>query len=273
MKTLTTQRRKPLLSLFLLFVIFALSSTNALALDALEIMKSVDARDDGDNMAVETKMTLIDKKGYERVREIKAFVKDKGEDTLRIQFFTAPADVKDTGFLTFDYYSGEKDDDQWIYLPELHKTKRIASSDKSSSFMGSDFSYADMNRRVLSEWKFKILKESTVNDNKVWLIEALPASKEVENRYGYTKSVVFIRQDIFFPVRGVHWVKDGNKIKYMEVKKLEQIDNIWVATKTHMKTTKNKKTLHSTKLEWKEIKFNQELDESLFTIRRLEKGL
>ena len=259
---------------FLLFSFFILVLVEPVqALTALEIMEKVDARDDGDNSTINTEMILIDKRGYERKRLIKAFMKDKGKDTWRIQFFIEPADVKNTGFLTYDYYSGDKDDDQWLYLPELHKTKRIASSDKSSAFMGSDFSYADMNRRVLDEWKFKLMKESTVGADKVWLIEAVPVSKVVEDRYGYTKSVLFIRQDIYFPIRAVHWVKDGGKLKYMEVKNLEQIDNIWVATETHMKTTKNKNTLHKTILTFDNIKFNQDIDESIFTVRRLEKGL
>lgn len=139
--------------------------------------------------------------------------------------------------------------------------------------MGSDFSYADMNKRVLDEWNYKLLKESKVGEHKVWLIEATPVDAVVIERYGYTKSVLFIRQDILFPIRAVHWVKDGKKIKYMEVKKLEEIDKVWVATETHIKTTKNKKTLHRTILLWNNVKFNQDIDESLFTIRRLEKGI
>ncbi len=242
-------------------------------LTARDIIEKVDARDDGDNISRNTEMVLIDKNNHQRVRQLKAFMKDKGKDTWRIQFFLSPVDVKNTGFLTYDYYSGEKDDDQWIYLPELHKTKRIASSDKSSSFMGSDFSYADMNRRVLDEWKYKLIKESLVGEHKVWLIEAVPINETVADRYGYTKSVVFVRQDNFFPIRAVHWVKDGKKIKYMEVKKLEQVDNIWVATETYMKTTKNKKTLHRTILRQSDIKFNQQIESSMFTVRRLEKGL
>lgn len=245
----------------------------ALALTAREIMEKVDARDDGDNSTQTTEMILIDKNGHQRKRLIKAFMKDQGEDTWRIQFFIEPADVKDTGFLTYDYYHGDRDDDQWLYLPELHKTKRIASSDKSSAFMGSDFSYADMNRRVLDEWKFALMKESTVDNQKVWLIEAVPANKVVAERYGYTKSVIFVRQDIFFPVRAVHWVKEGGKIKYMEVKALELIDQIWVATETQMKTTQNQKTLHKTILKFKQIKFNQDIEQEIFTVRRLEKGL
>ncbi|MDY7036594.1 MAG: outer membrane lipoprotein-sorting protein [Thermodesulfobacteriota bacterium] len=250
-----------------------LTQLPAQALTGLEIMEKVDARDDGDNMKAEQEMTLIDKKGHKRVRKMKAFNKDKGRDTLRLIFFLLPADVKGTGFLTYDYYSGEKEDDQWLYLPELKKTKRIASSDKSSAFMGSDFSYADMTRRVLDEWKYKLLKEMKVRGKKCWLIEALPKDNIVEDRYGYTRSLVFIRQDIYMPVRAVHWVKDGKKLKYFDMKRIEQIDGIWIGTELDMKTTKNKKTLHRTILKFNKIRFNRDIDENMFTVRQLETGL
>ena len=236
------------------------------------VMEQVDARDDGDNMTVDSLMILIDKNGNERRREMKIFTKDKGKDTLRLQFFLAPADVKDTGFLTYDYYSGEKDDDQWLYLPDLRKTKRIASSDKSSAFMGSDFSYADMTRRVVDEWRYKLLKEDEVEGHRVWLVEAVPVSKMVEDRYGYKKSILFVRQDIFMEIRAVHVQKD-DKVKYMEVRQLEQVDGVWVALERWMKTTQGKRTLHNTKLVWSDVRFNQNLDEGFFSIRQLEKGI
>ncbi|MEN8189349.1 MAG: outer membrane lipoprotein-sorting protein [Thermodesulfobacteriota bacterium] len=246
---------------------------SAQAMTAREIMEKVDTRDDGDNMTGNIEMTLIDKKKNQRIREMKVFSKDKGMDTWKLQFFLSPADVKDTGFLTYDYHEGARDDDQWLFLPDLHKTKRIATSDKSSAFMGSDFSYADMTKRVLDEWNYKLLKEGDVKGHKVWLIEALPASPEVENRYGYTKSVIFIRQDIFMGVRAVHWLKEGKKIKYQEMLDIKEIDGVWVSTRYLMKTTKNKVTLHNTIMKWSNIKYNQSLDDAMFTVRRLEKGM
>lgn len=237
------------------------------------IMEQVDARDDGDNQTADLQMVLIDQNDNERRRDIKMFSKDQGRDTLRMQFFLAPADVKDTGFLTYDYYGGEKDDDQWLYLPDLRKTKRIASSDKSSSFMGSDFSYADMTRRVLDEWTYKLLKEDAVDGQKVWLVEALPVSETVEKRYGYEKSIVYVRQDNFMVIRAIHVLKSGNRIKYMEAKEIDKIDGIWVAVETWMKTTRNKRTLHRTILKMENVRFNQEIKESFFSVRQLETGL
>jgi outer membrane lipoprotein-sorting protein len=245
----------------------------ATAMAARDVMEKVDARDDGDNMTARQEMILIDKSGHQRIRQMRAFSKDKGRDTQRIMFFLAPADVKGTGFLSYDFYAGDKDDDQWLYLPELKKTKRIASSDKSSAFMGSDFSYADMTRRVVDEWTYKLLKEGKVRGHEVWLIEARPASETIRDRYGYTKSLLFVRQDIFLVVRAVHWVREGRKLKYFDMTKLEQIDGIWLGTELHMKTTKSKRTLHQTILRFHDVKFNQEVDENVFTVRQLEKGL
>lgn len=253
---------------FLIFSTYATAAT-----DPRWIMEQVDGRDDGDNQTADMQMILIDQNDYERRRSIKMFSKDKGKDTLRMQFFLEPADVKDTAFLTYDYYGGEKDDDQWLYLPDLRKTKRIASSDKSSSFMGSDFSYADMTRRVLDEWNYKLLKEDEVDGRKVWLIEAVPVSKGVENRYGYERSILYVQQDTFMVIRAIHVLDNGNRVKYMEVKEIEEVDGILVAVEIWMKTTRNKRTLHRTILKMDNVRLNQDLEESFFSVRQLEKGL
>ncbi|MCF6254587.1 MAG: outer membrane lipoprotein-sorting protein, partial [Thiomicrorhabdus sp.] len=69
-----------------------------------------------------------------------------------------------------------------------------------------------------------------------------------------------------------HFLTDGKR-KYLDVKSLEQIDGIWVATEIEMKTKKDKITLHSTLLRLSDIQFNQDLKENFFTVRRIEKGL
>ncbi|MBU0620703.1 MAG: outer membrane lipoprotein-sorting protein [Gammaproteobacteria bacterium] len=257
----------------LILAAFAAAPVAAADLSARDIMQRVDDRDDGDNNSSEMEMILIDKSGHERVRKLRSFNKDKGEDKMRIMFFLEPADVKDTGFLTFDYDDAKKDDDQWLYLPALRKTKRIASSDKSGSFMGSDFNYADMTRKDLDAYDFKILKEEEVRGSKTWVIEAVPKTREEIEETGYTKSVLFVRQDNFIVVRAVHWEKDGGRLKYMDALKVEQIDGVWTITENTMTTKQGKETLHKTVLHFGNVKYNQKLTEDMFSVRRLEKGL
>ena len=240
---------------------------------ARAIMEKVDARDDGDNQTADMEMILIDKQGNQRVRRIATFSKDKGPDTYRLMFFRHPADVKDTAFLTWDYDDPDRDDDQWLYLPALRKTKRIASSDKSGSFMGSDLNYSDMTDRNLADYDFYLKKEIEVKGVKAWLIESIPRSKKVIKETGYTKSLLIVRQDNHFVIRAVHWVKDGGYLKYIDVKGLVQIEGIWVAIEMHITKKKGKKLAHKTILKMDDVKFNQNLDLDLFTVRRMEKGL
>ena len=139
--------------------------------------------------------------------------------------------------------------------------------------MGSDFSYSDMTRKNLDAYDFKIMKQSEVRGHKVWLIESVPKSTEEIDETGYTKSVLFVRQDNFVVVRAVHWVKDGGRNKYLDVTKLEQIDGVWTIIEMNMTTKKGKSTLHKTQLSFSNVKYNQGLEEQMFTLRRLEKGL
>jgi hypothetical protein len=241
-------------------------------LTAREIMERVDARDDGDKSIQDLEMVLIDKRGAERVRKLRGYGRDVGEDEQSIMFFLTPADVEDTGFLTYDYDDPERDDDQWLYLPALSRTKRIASADKSGSFMGSDFSYADMTERPLDHYQYTLMKETEVEGQPVWQIESVPITEREKDETGYEKSVVFVRKDNFVVVRSVHWVKKGDRLKYFDVKKLEQIDGIWVATEMHMSTRKGDETLHRTRLYAKNVRFGQPLRDDFFTVRQLEKG-
>ena len=249
------------------------SAIKVFALSGREIMEKVHARDEGDRYTGEMEMILIDKKGKKRIRKLKTFGGKKGTDSLSLMFFLSPADVKNTGFLTYDYNESGKDDDQWLYLPALRKTKRIAAGDKSGSFMGSDLNYSDMTTPDLDLYDYTLMKETEVRGKKVWQIKAVPKNKDEAEKSGYSKSVIFIRQDNYVMIRAVRWVHKKRRNKYLDVKKLEKIDGIWISTEMHVTTKTGKKTLHKTILKQNNIRFNQdEVNADLFTVRRMEKG-
>ena len=160
-------------------------------------MTAVDERDDGDNQTSNMEMVLIDKRGKQRIRELTHLPpRTRASTTYSMMFFLSPADVEDTGFLTYDYDEADRDDDQWLYLPALKKTKRIASSDKSGSFMGSDFSYADMTDRPLEKYEYQLLQgRARSNGVPVWVIQSTPVDEDEIDETGYTKSIQFVRKD------------------------------------------------------------------------------
>ena len=263
----------PVLGLLLIAALLGMPATS-LADDpkARAIMEKVDARDDGDNQTSNIEMILVDKRGKKRIRRLRSLTKDKGEDTYSMMFFLSPADVQDTGFLTYDYDDPERDDDQWLYLPALKKTKRIASSGKSGSFMGSDISYADLTKRPLEKYDYTLLKEAEIDGHPVWIIQAVPNDEDEIKETGYLKSIQFIRKDNHVLIRSKIWLKKGRRNKYMEVKELAQIDGIWVPTLMTMTTKKGDQTQHKTILRTSDIQFDQPLDFDSFSVRGLEAG-
>ena len=239
---------------------------------ARAIMEKVDARDDGDTLEQDMKMILVDKKGRTRTRNIKSYSKDFGKDSRQVMFFKSPADVKNTAFLTYGYDKSSKDDDQWLYLPALKKVKRIPGSDKSSNFMGSDFSYFDMGKVSLDDYDFKLLKDSKVRGHAVWTIESTPRSKKILKKSGYTKSIGLVRKDNYVVVRSVGFLRGGKK-KYLDVSRLHKQSGIWVVDETSMTTKKGKKKLHKTILKFANTKLNKPISDKMFSTLRLEKGL
>ncbi|MFH2122469.1 MAG: outer membrane lipoprotein-sorting protein [Pseudomonadota bacterium] len=263
--------------LFLAGLLTLVATAGAEEITARAVMEKVDARDDGDRSTADMTMVLIDRHGRQRSRSIRSFSLDKGDDTCSLMYFLTPADVAGTGFLTCDYKEAAREDDQWLYLPALKKTKRIAASDKSGSFMGSDFTYADMTRRRLDDYTYTFNKEqavATVYDQKTWVIDSLPHNPQVIEETGYARSILFVRQDNFMVVRAIHFVDKGGELKYFDVKKMALIDNIWTSLEIHMTRKKGGNTIHQTILTLDDVRYNQKtVDDSLFTIRSLEKGL
>ncbi len=253
---------------------FSLLGTSLFADDAQArgIMQKVKARDDGKSLIQDMQMILVDNKGHKRVRKMKSMSKDYGKDEKRVMFFKSPADVKNTGFLTYDYASASKDDDQWLYLPALKKVKRIPSSDKSSSFMGSDFSYHDMVKKNPKNYAFKMLKETKVRGHAAWMIESKPKSSKIKKESGYSKTIDIVRKDNYVVVRSIGFMKGGKK-KYHDVSRLHNQGGIWITDEMSMTTKKGKKMLHKTILKFSNTKLNKPIADSEFTTRRLEKGL
>lgn len=258
-------------------VFFFYLPVNASEMSALDVMTRMDNRESGQDSVSNMTMTLIDRRGNKRVRKLKAYRKKYDDVTKSINFFISPADVRNTAFLAFDWKDEGKEDDNWLYLPALRKVKRISGGNKKDAFMGSDFSYSDINGQDISLWDFKFLKRSDVVDgHDCWVIEALPKPTEKErviDETGYEKNISWVRKDLYMTVKGIMYVRKGRQIKYFTATDIENIQGIWTAKKLTMITTKRKKTEHSTIIQFDDMLFNQGVNDNLFTTQRMERGL
>nr|WP_054691379.1 outer membrane lipoprotein-sorting protein [Desulfosarcina cetonica] len=142
--------------------------------------------------------------------------------------------------------------------------------------MGSDLNYSDLTDRELEDWDYHFYekgREQTFDGVKTWAIWATPRSKKVVKETGYEKELLFVRQDNDFIVRSIHWVENSADLKYMLVDRLERIEGIWVATQLRVTRKKGKQTVHKTILTLDRVRFNQNLDKAMFSVRKMEKGL
>lgn len=216
-------------------------------------------------------LTIINSRGHQRVRRVAVVSKlfDNGETEKTLMRFLAPADVKGTGFLTFDYE--KKDDDMWIFMPALRKTRRIVSSEKAKSFMGSEFSYADMAPPTLSDFNYKIIGEENLENVSCWKIEMTAINKKIAYDSGFSKRISFIGKEDFVTRKAVYYDLEGRLEKELIATGIKEID-----PKNHKYTImrmvmENKQDGRKSIIKTEKIVFNPGVSDDYFTTRYLER--
>jgi hypothetical protein len=139
----------------------------------LALAIEADRRDSGyGDSTADMLMILRNKHGQESRREMRyrtLEVENDGDMSLTI--FDSPKDVKGTAFLNYTHKVG--DDDQWLYLPALKRVKRISSSNKSGSFMGSEFAYEDIANQEVEKYTYKWLRDE-IYENRDCFVKCPP---------------------------------------------------------------------------------------------------
>ncbi len=237
----------------------------AFSVTGRDVMVMVDERNDGDNRTAVTEMTLVNRRGEKRIREVLSLSIDMGKDTKKMMFFRKPDDVKGTSFLSWEYDNPEKDDDKWLYMPALRKTRRISGESENEYFMGTDFTYDDLGDRNIDEDTHKLLGEEKKNGFDCWVVESVPVD---ENSY-YRKKISWIRKDALVASESKYFDREG-LLKTFTAVSLELINGIWTSTEIKME---NHRDNHSTIIKILKMEYNTEMDESVFTVSSMARGL
>ncbi len=218
-----------------------------------------------------TTMIIMDSKGRERVRKLAQVTKlyDEDDTEKKLTRFLSPADVKGTSLLIFDYE--KEDDDMWLYMPALRKTRRIVSSEKAKSFMGSEFSYADMTPPNLDEFDFRLLGEEEVGGTLCWQLEMIPLNDDVADENGFSKKVSFVGKEDFVIRKAVYYDLDGSLLKELIVKEIKLIDPERMKYRLMEMEMVNKQNERISKLKVDKIQFNPDVKDEYFTTRYLER--
>ncbi|HHT80534.1 MAG TPA: outer membrane lipoprotein-sorting protein [Spirochaetales bacterium] len=226
-----------------------------------EIMDKVMEVQSSTSSAMDLALTLIDPSGQERTRRLQTLSLTENDRTSSITVFLSPSSVKNTRFLAVENEQGKTD--QWIYLPALKRVKRIAANEEGGSFMGSDFSYADMASTTYDadEATHTLLEETDT----IYKVRSVPFDTTT---YGKTETTV--DKATFLPLQVDFYAKDGVTLeKQLLTKETEQINGRWIPKVITMTTISSG---HSTRIEIIQAQYDIAMNSNYFTTRFLETG-
>lgn len=247
------------------------------ALDAMSIVKNINDVDDGLQVTSDLSMKMIDKRGKERNRETISYRKYFGEEKKTVLFYKKPANVKGTGFLTFDYPDPKADDDQWLYLPALRKVRRISASDRGDYFMGTDFTYEDIKqsgRLEVNDYDFlREADELLVIDEKeinTIVLIATAKTKEIAQELGYGKLKVRVDPSNWVVVKVDYWDAKNNPLKTAITSDIRKINGIWTR---HKREIINHLTGHQSLFIFSNVDYKKDISDKLFSKQSLVRGI
>lgn len=189
--------------------------------DAVNVMEKSRELSIISSMNANLNLVITGKNGDQRNRVITMTTKSY-DDGLEKRFirFIEPADVRGTAMLVID--NRDKQDEMWIYLPALKKTRRIVTSEKGKSFMSSEFSNADMSTPAIPDFTYRHLEGSGKNNQ--WIIESIPAGDSKAEEYGYSKKISYIDQGTWQVKKMEFFDFDHQLFKTIEIKSVYQFD-------------------------------------------------
>ncbi len=174
-------------------------------------------------------------------------------------YFDRPADVNKTVFMVWK--NMDRDDDRWMYLPALDLVKRISSTDKRTSFVGSHFFYEDVSGRNINDDVHELIK--TTDD--YYVLKNTPKDPDIVE-FAYYE--MWIHKSSFTVVKTDYYDSENKKYRTYEALAVDNIQGFPTVTKSKMTDLR---TNGYTLLEYSDVKYNIGISEDIFTERYLRK--
>lgn len=210
-------------------------------------------------------MRIVNRQGQVRQRRLTMLRLNQtaGGDQFYYIYFHEPADVKGMSFLVLKHPG--RDDDRWMYLPAIDLVKRIATSDKRTSFAGSDFTYEDVSGRALDKDGHELVGEENLGTHSCFVVKSTP-KRPGEAEFSYRK--FWIDKVTHLPIKVEHYDLKGKLYKVYETQEIQTIQGAPTITKAAMKDLDNER---DTEITMKEVSYNVGVTSDIFQERLLRR--
>jgi outer membrane lipoprotein-sorting protein len=175
--------------------------------------------------------------------------------------------------LSFSHATGPTD--QWLFLPALKRVRQITAQTRKESFVGTDLSYHDLDLlQDMPTWTeedaaSKLVGEADVDGEATYVIELRPKGDDVD----YGRIQIWLDKDDLIS-RRTHFFEGVDDPADEPVKEIVQSD-VKVVGKIpvpHRVEVRRPQRGSRTVMKVERVRFDQELEEDLFSQRTLERG-
>lgn len=227
----------------------------------------------GQDGRADVQMRIVDAQGRERTRQFTILRRDDqptaeqaeadsftGDQRFYV-FFKAPPDVADTVFMVWKHVALDRDDDRWLYLPDLDLVKRIAASDERTSFVGSHFFYEDVSGRNTNEDKHELLEVT----DKYFILDNTPKNPD---QVEFSHYKMWIHKETYLPIQVEYYDQRGEAYRRYTVVNVARPQNFLTVTQSKMEDLRSG---GYTTITYSDVEYNVGLPKDIFTERYLRK--
>lgn len=229
------------------------------------VAERMTSQDTSRDASVAMKVFLTDSRGRTTLRTLTFRKKDTGGREKLLLRFTEPADIRGTSFLVWRH-KGEEDE-RFLYLPALGRSRRLSSGERTESFAGTDFTYEDISGQDTDEFTYHLEADTTVLSGETcYTLVSTPKG----DGYDYSRIVTLVEQESFLPLEATYVGADGMPFKRFRLIERENIEGIWTMMEMVMEHLLDN---HRTRIRVTDVQYDTGIDDSMFTRRELERGV
>ena len=247
-------------------ILFCLTAPRAFGdVDARKILESVYEQDTSQDTTMRAVFEIFDGDGHKTTKKFLLFRLGSPGDRKTLVRFTDPAEIRGVTLLSYNH-KGDTDR-QWLYIPATQRTRSVTPRERSEKFAGTDFTYEDVEERVLGDFNYRLLSENeTIEGHKTYKVEAKPVDA---GRSQYKYIYYWVGQNIPVVLHAEMYDRDGRLVRELHASAIKKVSGMWGTRHVEMRSVEGRTR---TMLTIDEAKFNQHLDEKLFTPEHLDKA-
>jgi hypothetical protein len=209
------------------------------------------------------RMTIVEPDGTERVRLLRGYEKKTETGRRILWIFDSPTELAGTGFLAWQ--ERDQQDHLWVYFPGQRRVRQVPPQLRREHFQGSAFTFEDLTAVFYLDYGGEHLLEGDESCDGARC--QLVRTRLPEGEYAYRQIRSWVRSGDHVPVRVEFF--DENLLKVLRVVRTEEIEGVPTVLEMEMESPRDS---YRTRVEFSEVDYNQDLDDSLFTVGHLSES-